>query len=112
MTRRIGRGAENRTLNIPTTNLADTEEIRQWFRTESGSTEVVATTLLNEAAQAPDGLDLVVYDYDAGVEVYRTGATHSQPDVELEADSVHYLAIENSSGATQNANAVLAMEVA
>lgn len=115
MTRGIGGGggAENRTLSIPTTNLADTDEIRQWFRTPSdGGATVLETTLLNEAGQAPADLELVVYDYDSGAEKVRVnGSTGTEPDTELESDSVHYLAIENNTGTTQNANAVLALEV-
>lgn len=107
-----GAGKTRRALNIPTTNLADTEEIRQWFVAPSTITStVVASTLLNEAGNAPTGLDVVVYDYTAGAEVYRDGSTYNEPHLELTAGNVHYVAIENQSSATQNANAVLDMEV-
>lgn len=108
-----GGGAQNRTLNIPTTNLTDTEEFRQWFVTDpDATTTAVETILLNEAGQAPDGLDLVVYNYTDSVEVYRNGSTRSEPtDVSLTAGHVHYVSIENQSSAEQNANAVLSLEV-
>lgn len=107
-----GGGAANRTLNIPTTNLADTEEIRQWLYAPAGvTTTVLATTLLNEAGQAPTGLDVYVYDYDNSTELYRDGSTYNEPtDLTLTEGAVHYLAVENATGSTQNANAVLAME--
>jgi hypothetical protein len=109
----IDAGATLRTLPIPTTNLADAEEIRTWFVAPGDVTSTVAaSTLLNDAGNAPDGLDVVIYDFTAGTEVYRDGSRYNEPaDLTLTEGNTHYFAIDNSSSATQNASAVLDMEV-
>lgn len=106
--------APNLALNIATTNLADTEEIRQWFvAPPDATTAVLATHLLNEAGQAPTGLDVVIYDFTESAEVYRNNTTYNEPEgLTLTAGDVHYVSIENGSGTTQNANVVLALESA
>lgn len=107
-----GGGAANRTLAIPSTNLLDTEEIRQWFVAPAGvETWLMASHLLNDAGQVPAGLTLYVQDFTASVEVYRDGTTYNEPTgISLTAGNTHYVAIENETTAEQNASAVLEME--
>jgi len=96
-----------RSINVPMTELQNTEEVRSWFVAPTGYTTTLTSASLHDATGAqPTGLDVVVYDDTNDTELYRSNAESDWGiQTAVPEGAAVYVAVENQTGGTVNATA-------